>query len=244
MASAWILVRSSLMRSLSRATKFFQPLAESFETRLSQRGSSSRALVVSQKIFAHHAVAFGEPHQPAFVADQALVDVVKLLDQRIDARLIEPQRLDLLDDLFLELLRFAFLRRRQRFVLELVLDVEVLQAAQPLEEVGDVVEGLQHFRLELGLDGGERHGIFQIVLVEVGFGERLLRDFRRRRLALVACGLNGVAAGGAEGGATACGGWPAPRNPARRRPALRLRRRPVLPPRSWRPGRHKLLQDQ
>ena len=40
-ASVWMLVRSSLMRSLSRATKFFQPLAESFETRLSQRGSSS-----------------------------------------------------------------------------------------------------------------------------------------------------------------------------------------------------------
>ena len=40
-ASMWIRVRSSLMRSLSRATKFFQPLAVSFDTRLSQSGSSS-----------------------------------------------------------------------------------------------------------------------------------------------------------------------------------------------------------
>jgi len=37
-----------------------------------------------------NAVALGEPHQAAFVADQALVDVVELLDQRVDARLIEP----------------------------------------------------------------------------------------------------------------------------------------------------------
>ena len=33
--------RMSLMRSFSLATKFFQPLALSLETRLSQRGSSS-----------------------------------------------------------------------------------------------------------------------------------------------------------------------------------------------------------
>src|SRR6516162_10133328 len=50
------------------------------------------------------AVPLGEPHQAAFVADQALVDVVELLDQRVDARLIEPQRLHLADDVVLELL--------------------------------------------------------------------------------------------------------------------------------------------
>jgi hypothetical protein len=35
----------------------------------------------------------------ALVADEALVEVVKLLDQRVDARLVEPQRLHLADDL-------------------------------------------------------------------------------------------------------------------------------------------------
>ena len=40
-ASAWIAARWSLMRSFSRATKFFQPLAESFDTRLSHCGLSS-----------------------------------------------------------------------------------------------------------------------------------------------------------------------------------------------------------
>src|SRR3984893_19527855 len=52
--------------------------------------SELRALVVLEKILARDAVALGEPHQAALVADQALVDVVELLDQRVDASLIEP----------------------------------------------------------------------------------------------------------------------------------------------------------
>ena len=72
-----------------------------------------------QEVLARDAVAVGEAHQPAFEADQALVDVVELLDQRIDARLVEPQRLHLGDDLVLQLLVFALLRRRQRLVLQL-----------------------------------------------------------------------------------------------------------------------------
>ena len=59
-----------------------------------------RALVVPEEVLARDAVALGEPHQPALVADEPLVDVVELLDQRVDARLIEPQRLNLGDDLF------------------------------------------------------------------------------------------------------------------------------------------------
>ena len=59
-------------------------------------------LVVFQEFVARDAVAFRQPHQPAFMADQPLVDVVKLLDQRIDARLVEAERLHLLDDVVLE----------------------------------------------------------------------------------------------------------------------------------------------
>ena len=166
------------MRSFSLATKFFQPLADSFETRLSQRGSSSSPCSCLQEVFAGDAVAFGEPHQAALVRDEALVDVVELLDQRIDARLVEPQRLHLDDDLFLQLLVFALLRRRQRVVLQAEFDVLLLQAAQPLEAVGDVVEGLDHLRLQLGLDRGERQRVLHVVFVVValggGFGRILL----------------------------------------------------------------------
>ena len=131
-ASDWISWRRSLILSLSRATKLFQPLAESFETPVEPARVELGALVVLEEVLARDAVALGEPHQPALVADQALVDVVELLDQRIDARLVEPQRLHLGDDLVLELLVAALLRRRERGVLELELDVLVLQAAQPL----------------------------------------------------------------------------------------------------------------
>ena len=95
----------------------------------------------------------GQPHQAALVADEALVDVVELLNQRVDTRLVEPQRLHLADDVVLELLVAALLRRRERIVAQLVLDVLVLQAAQPLVGIGNVVEGLDHLGLELGLDG-------------------------------------------------------------------------------------------
>ena len=35
-------------------------------------------------------LGLGEPHQVALVADEPLVDVVELLDQRVDARLVQP----------------------------------------------------------------------------------------------------------------------------------------------------------
>jgi hypothetical protein len=59
-------------------------------------------------------MALGKTHQPALVADQALVDVVELLDHPIDARLVEPQRLHLGDDFFFQFLVLALLRRRER----------------------------------------------------------------------------------------------------------------------------------
>ena len=71
------------------------------------------------------------------MADEPLVEVVELFDQRVDARLIEPQRLHLGDDLFLEPLVLALLRRRQRLVVQLVVDVLVLQSAQALIRNGE-----------------------------------------------------------------------------------------------------------
>jgi hypothetical protein len=67
----------------------------------------------------------------------------------------------------------ALLRGRERIVAQLVLDVLVLQAAQPLVSVGNVVEGLDHLGLELGLDGGERERVLHIVVVdEIRFARR------------------------------------------------------------------------
>ena len=44
-----------------------------------------RILIILEKVLAADAEAFGEAQQPRLKADQALVDVVELLDQRIDA---------------------------------------------------------------------------------------------------------------------------------------------------------------
>ena len=112
-ASTWISWRCCLTLSLSRATRLFQPLEESFDTRLSQRRIELGALVVLEKVLARDAVALGQPHQAPLVADEALVDVVELLDQRIDARLIEAERLHLGDDVVLELLVAALLYGRE-----------------------------------------------------------------------------------------------------------------------------------
>ena len=186
-----------------------------------------------------HAVALGEPHQAALEADQALVDVVELLDERVDARLVEAERLHLGDDLVLELLVLALLRRRERLVLELVLDVLVLQAAQPLVAVGDRVEGLQHLRLELGLDRGERERALHVVVVAIGCALRLLLAVGV--FLAVGAALNGVA-----------GGRGRRRHRLRRRPprpgigcpAIGWPPGPPAPASPWRRGRRRSLRGR
>ena len=132
-----------------------------------------RVLVILEEVLARHAKAFGQAQQLGLQADQPPVDVVKLLDQRVDAVLVERQRFDVGDDLFLERLVFALLRRRQRLVLELVLDILVLQAAQLLVGVGDAVEGFENLRLEFGFHRRQRNGILHIVFFLEGvFGDR------------------------------------------------------------------------
>src|SRR6185312_6985858 len=66
---------------------------------------------------------------------------------------------------------------------QLVGNVLLLQAAQLLVVVGDLVEGLHHLRLQFGLDRGERHLVFEFVVVHVGLGRGL-----RRILLLVGTG--------------------------------------------------------
>ena len=200
-----------------------------------------------QEVLARDAVALGEPHQAALVADEALVDVVELLDQRIDARLVEAQRLHLGDDVVLELLVAALLRGRERGVLELELDVLVLQAAQPLVGVGDVVEGLDHLGLELGLDRGERQRVLHVVVVEVAFGGALGL--------VLAVAVSAVAAGGLERGRRrrarpaapgSAPGWPAiaAGTPAPARRSAGRRGRSPAPASPWRRGPHRSLRDR
>ena len=162
------------------------------------------ALVVLEEVLARHAIAFGEPHQAALERDEALVDVVELLDQRVDARLVQPQRLHLGDQLFLDLLVLALLRGRERLVLQLVAMSWSCRRRSRLYSLGDLVEGLHHLRLELGLDRGERERILHLVVVELGFADRrALLAFGRAAVAVAGRWRKSAAsAGGRRRGGT------------------------------------------
>ncbi|MBL0951004.1 MAG: CPBP family intramembrane metalloprotease [Pseudomonas sp.] len=127
-------------------------------------------------------MAFRKTHQAHFEADQTTVDFVELLDQRIDTRLVQRERFDVCYELFFELLVAALLARRERLVLELVLDVLVLQLAQTLVGVGDLVEGFDALRLQLRFHRSERERVFEIVLV-------VIRLDRARRAFFIVIGL-------------------------------------------------------
>ena len=49
--------------------------------------------MILEEILARDAVTLGEPHQFALVTDEPFIDVVELLDQRIDTGLPQPERL-------------------------------------------------------------------------------------------------------------------------------------------------------
>src|SRR5262249_40031929 len=49
-----------------------------------------RAQIFRKEILVHDAVALGKPHQASLVTNEPLVDVIELLDQRVDARSVQP----------------------------------------------------------------------------------------------------------------------------------------------------------
>ena len=79
-----------MISSLSWATKFFQPLPEKFRHAIEPERVELGAQIVLEEVFPNDAVALGKPHQAALIADKPLVDVIELLDQRIDTRLVQP----------------------------------------------------------------------------------------------------------------------------------------------------------
>ena len=178
------------------------------------------AEVLVDEVLARHAVAVGQPHQPALQRDEALVDGVELLHQALDARVVERQALDVADDLVAQLVVAALLLARELLARNLHLDLLVLQLAQLLVGGGDVVEGLEHLGLELGLHGGERERVLEVLVV--------LQLALRARLALAVGAVAGRGGRGRRG--LGDGGAPAASPPAAARPWPRG-------PRRWPPGR-------
>jgi hypothetical protein len=136
------------------------------------------ALIVAQELVAGDAVALGEAHQPALVADQLLVDRVELADQRLDAVVVEREGLHVGDDDVLQLGLLLVLGGGVLRAGGLALRPLGLELAQLPVIRRDGVEGLQHARLDLRLHGGERDVVLQVVLVVAALGGR-------RRLAVL-----------------------------------------------------------
>ncbi len=127
---------------------------------------------------ARHAARFRQPHQLAFLADELLVDAVELLDEALDAVVVERQALHVDDDLVAQLVVGLLLLLGALLAGDLLLELLVLLLAQLLVGRGDAVEGFENLRLQLGFHGGERQGVLVVVLVvHLAFGTVLAALF-------------------------------------------------------------------
>src|SRR5262249_17063172 len=150
------------------------------------------AEVLVDEILARHTETVGQPHQAALVRDKTLVYGVELLDQTLDAGVLERQALNVADDLVAQLIVATLLRAIEPLARHLHLSFLIRQLAQLFVRGGNVVEGLEHLRLELSLHGGEREGILVVILiVELAFNAALAAilgtDGRDRRGGRHAC---------------------------------------------------------
>ncbi len=99
--------------------------------------------------------------QLALEREQPAVDAVHLIDERLDAVVVEPEALHEIDGLVAQLVEAALLARRKLIGAERGLDLRVLQLAEPLIERCDLIERGEHLGLQRGFHRRER----QIALV-------------------------------------------------------------------------------
>ncbi|MNI21438.1 hypothetical protein D3C73_749630 [compost metagenome] len=135
-----------------------------------------------EELGARDAVAVGQAQQPAFLTDQALVDGVELLDQRLDAGVVQLHRLQAVRDRRRQGLIGLLVLGGQDVALQARLDQLVLQLAELAEVGGDGVQHLHDAVAQLGFQGRDRHGaaVVEVVLVilfavAVGLARRLGR---------------------------------------------------------------------
>src|SRR5689334_8539459 len=116
--------------------------------------------IVLQEFRAPDARALREPQQPAFIGDEPAVDLVKLVDEVFDARVVEAHAFDVVNDLRLELLVAPLGYARQRLALLQRIDPLVLQPVQSFVGFRDSVKGRERARLQLRFHRGQRDRAF------------------------------------------------------------------------------------
>ncbi len=195
--------RSCLMRSRSAGDESLPALAAEARHAAQPVRVELGAEIILEEVLARHAIGFRQPQQPALKSDETLVDVVELLDQRIDAVLVQRQRLDLRDHLILELAVTPVLAGRELRALHAAGDELVLQAAELLVVLRDALEGLHDLRLQLRFHRGKRDCV--LVLVVILVAELFGGGLARRALLVIRTGRGRGARGGLRCGAIGAG---------------------------------------
>ncbi len=126
---------------------------------------------------ARDAIAVGEAQQTPFQRDQALVDRIQLLDQGLDAVVVQLHRLQAVRDRLGQGLIGLLVLGRQGLTLQPRLDQLVLQATEAAKVVGDRVQDFHDAVAQLGLECRDRHAAAVIKIVLVLFFLGLLFRF-------------------------------------------------------------------
>ena len=147
------------------------------------------ALVFLQEFRARNFVGLGQAHEPAFQRIQPLVDVIELLNQRLDTRIVQRQRFHFGDDIIAQLAVAPLLARRKLGRLRHFL---VLQLAQRFILLGNAVENFQNLGLELRFHGRERYAEVIALIVILILDNRLVEILRRKHVAIFIVALGGL----------------------------------------------------
>src|SRR5947208_5127004 len=136
----------------------FQPIARQFV-----------AHVMLQEVGALDAGGLGQPQQPALFGDKAAVQLVELLDEVLDAGVVEFDLAQGLDNLVLQLVVAALGGARQLGRLNDRGDALVLDLGELFVAIGDAIENRHHAGPQLGFHRGERGASFLAVFFAVAF---------------------------------------------------------------------------
>ncbi len=147
--------------------------------RLAPVGIELGAEVGLEELHARDAVAVGQTQQAPFQPHQALVDRIELLDQGLDAVVVQLQRLEVLNDQVRQFVVLLALGLGQVLAGQARLDQALLQLAEGLELGGDRVQRRHDAFAQLGLHGRHRGtGPVVEIVVAVAFALGAFRLLR------------------------------------------------------------------
>jgi hypothetical protein len=123
------------------------------------------ALLLLEEALARHAAAFGQAEKLHFLIQDAAVEAIVLVEQRLDAVVVEVDAAHLLGQLFLELLQPLFLRRRELVLVQGGVEADLEQLVDLLPGGGHRIEAGEHAGQQRLLHHRERNGVLAVFVV-------------------------------------------------------------------------------